>query len=55
MSAEPRFEEEQELPGSSLKGKSAFMPVGLAPGDDELALIESLARQEGTRAMNKNE
>ena len=29
---------------SNLQGASAFMPIGVAPRDDELALIESLAR-----------
>ena len=31
---------------SNLKGASAFMPVGMAPREDELALSESLARGE---------
>ena len=29
---------------SNLQGASSFMPIGVAPRDDELALIESLAR-----------
>lgn len=31
---------------SNLKGASAFMPVGVTPREDELALIESLARNQ---------
>ena len=29
---------------SNLQGASAFMPIGVTPREDELALIESLAR-----------
>ena len=34
---------------SNLKGASAFMPVGVTPHEEELALIESLARDQSSK------